>query len=191
MAELEARLKSCIYESPKVMTVLEAARKAQLPDWRLFSGAIYQTVWNALTHRSVDYGVKDYDIAYFDMNLSAETENETQKKMLANIPSQLQNQVDIANQARVHLWFEEEFGRPYSALNNTDEALKRSLFTAHAVGVRLEADNSLSLEAPYGLDDIFDMRLTPNPDFAIISAHLTKINEAVERWPKITVVNFR
>ncbi len=189
MANLEARLRNYLRESPKVMTVLKAARDAQLPDWRLFSGAIYQTVWNALTHRPVDYGVKDYDLAYFDLNLSTETEKETQKRLLAKIPSQLQDQVDIANQARVHLWFEKEFGRPYSALINTDEALERSLFTAHAVGVRLEADDSLSIAAPYGLDDTFDMKLIPNPDLAVFNAHAVKRNEAIERWPEITVAN--
>ena len=189
MANLEARLRNYLRESPKVMIVLKAARDAQLPDWRLFSGAIYQTVWNALTHRPVDYGVKDYDLAYFDLNLSTETEKETQKRLLAKIPSQLQDQVDIANQARVHLWFEKEFGRPYSALINTDEALERSLFTAHAVGVRLEADDSLSIAAPYGLDDTFDMKLIPNPDLAVFNAHAVKRNEAIERWPEITVAN--
>lgn len=189
MADLEARLRKCLRESPNVMSVLIAARDARLSDWRLFSGAIYQTVWNALTQRPVDYGVKDYDLAYFDLNLSAEIEKITQKKLLAKIPSQLQDQVDIANQARVHLWFEEEFNRPYSALMNTDEALERSLFTAHAVGARLEPDGSLSIAAPYGLDDIFGMRLRPNPDLALTDAHLVKQNEAIERWPEIEVAN--
>lgn len=191
MAGLEARLKKCLRESPKVMTVLFAARDTQLPDWRLFSGAVYQTVWNALTHRPTDYGVKDYDLAYFDLNLSAENETTTQERLLAKIPAQLQKHVDIANQARVHLWFEAEFNRPYSALMNTDEALKRSLFTAHAVGVRLEADGTLSIAAPYGLDDVFNMRLKPNPDLAIFNAHSVKQNEAVERWPEIKVSNSR
>ena len=189
MADLEVRLKFCLRESSKVMTVLKAARDARLEDWRLFSGAIYQTVWNALTQRPADYGVKDYDLAYFDLNLSAETEKETQDKLLARIPLQLQKQVDIANQARVHLWFEEEFGRPYSALQNTDEALVRSLFTAHAVGVRLDEDNSLSVAAPYGLGDIFDMKLRPNPDLEITNAHLVKQIEAIERWPEVKVAN--
>ena len=189
MADLEARLRNCLRESPKVMTVLFAARDAQLPDWRLFSGAVYQTVWNAVTQKPVDYGIKDYDLAYFDLNLSAETEKSIQKKLLAKIPSCLQNHVDIANQARVHLWFEEEFGRPYAALQNTDEALERSLFTAHAVGVRLEPDGSLSIAAPYGLDDIFGIRLKLNPDLALTDAHLVKQYEAIERWPEITLAN--
>ena len=172
--DLKARLKHYLRNSSKVMTVLETAGKTNLPDWRLFSGAVYQSVWNALTHRPADYGIKDYDLAYFDVNLSVENEKECQKRMLAEIPPQLRGCVDIANQARVHLWFEEEFGRPYSALKNTDETLERSLFTAHAVGVRLETDNSLSIAAPYGLEDIFDMRLRPNPNIAITGAHLAK-----------------
>ena len=38
----------------------------RLPDWLVFSGAVYQPVLNHLTGRPSYYGVKDYDLAYFD-----------------------------------------------------------------------------------------------------------------------------
>ena len=64
--ELAEHLAVLIAGSPTVMQVLTTVRDLDLPDWRLFSGSIYQTVWNALTERDPDYGVKDYDIGYFD-----------------------------------------------------------------------------------------------------------------------------
>jgi len=47
-----------------LMHILTVMRELNLPDWRLFSGAVYQAVWNAQTGRPVGYGIKDYDIGY-------------------------------------------------------------------------------------------------------------------------------
>ena len=52
--------------SPGVMRVMTTVRGLGLPDWRLFSGAVYQTVWNAVSGREPGYGLKDYDIGFFD-----------------------------------------------------------------------------------------------------------------------------
>jgi hypothetical protein len=185
--DLDALLRRHLRASSKVMSVLEAARKARLPDWRLFSGAVYQTLWNGLTGRPADHGIRDYDIGYFDADLSPKAESLHRARLLANVPDPLRGRVEAVNQARVHLWFEKKFGRPYAALTDTGEALRRSLFTAHAVGVRLEPDFSLSIAAPYGLGDIFDMVLRPNPEIAVVGAHAEKARRALERWPELTV----
>ena len=64
--DLSARLEAIVRASPRVMTVLEGLRVLELPDHWLVSGGVYQTVWNVLTGRDIDYGVKDYDAVYFD-----------------------------------------------------------------------------------------------------------------------------
>jgi hypothetical protein len=46
-------------ETSSLMRFLRTARSLALPDWLVFSGAIYQPVLNHLTGRSSDYGVKD------------------------------------------------------------------------------------------------------------------------------------
>ena len=46
-----------------LMRVLSVARHLCLPDWLVFSGAVYQPVLNYLTGRPFDYGLKDYDLA--------------------------------------------------------------------------------------------------------------------------------
>src|SRR5207237_6386287 len=70
--------------------------------------------------------------------------------------------VEVRNQARVHLWFEQRFGTPYPPLASADEAIVRYASIAHAVGVRLEPDDRLDIAAPFGLDDIFAMVIRPN-----------------------------
>lgn len=180
-------LRQHLRASPNVMRVLAAARDAGLPDWRLFSGAVYQTVWNASTNRPSDYGIRDYDLGYFDPDLSEAAEAEHQARVVSRLPDDFRDRVEVVNQARVHLWFESKLGRPYAPLTGTDDALRRSLFTAHAVGVRLEVDDSLSIAAPYGLDDIFNMMLRPNPELGVVAGHAEKAQGALERWPEVVV----
>ncbi len=170
------------------MQVLEAARAAQLPDWRLFAGAVHQTVWNAMTGRPADHGIRDYDIGYFEQDMSATAEAGRQASVRACLPAELESAVEVVNQARVHLWFEGHFGRPYRAPDNTDDALRQFLFTSDAVGVRLEADCCLTIAAPYGLRDVFDMVLRPNPDLALIDGHAEKAQAAIARWPELATV---
>ncbi|HMB46644.1 MAG TPA: nucleotidyltransferase family protein [Afifellaceae bacterium] len=190
--ELEALLLGCIQASARVMQVLEAARAADLPDWRLFAGALYQTVWNALTGRPADFGINDYDLAYFDIDVSQEAQTHRRLQVLDRIPADLRAKVEVINQARVHVWFETEFGRPYPALAQTDDMLRQALSTAHAVAVRLEADGRLTVAAPFGLADIFNMVLRPNPELLSdpqsILAHEQKALDAQKRWPEITIV---
>jgi hypothetical protein len=170
------------------MRVLVTARAVGLPDWMIMSGAIYQPVWNHLTGRVLDFGLKDYDLAYFDaVDTSYEAEDRVIKRVAAAFEPPLRERVEVRNQARVHLWFEAKFGRPYAPLANSAEALTRFLAPAFAVGVRLEADDELAIAAPFGLEDLFAMRLRPNPsqpleNFARVAAGVCA------RWPEVSVV---
>jgi hypothetical protein len=64
--EYRERLTAILRATPPLMRVLSVARHLCLPDWLVFSGAVYQPVLNHLTGRPLDYGIKDYDLAYFD-----------------------------------------------------------------------------------------------------------------------------
>jgi hypothetical protein len=185
--ELVQRLEAIIRAAPATMTVLETARGLDLPDWLLFSGAVYQPVLNHLTGRAPDYGVKDYDLGYHDAaDTSYEAEDVVIKRVAAVFEPPLSEMVEVRNQARVHLWFEGKFGEPYAPLTCSAEALSRFVSPLFAVGVRLEADGWMSVLAPFGLSDLFAMRLRPNPSrktngFARTAASVSA------RWPEISV----
>lgn len=170
------------------MTVLETCRAAQLPDWRLVSGAVYGTVFNHLTGRDVDYGIKDYDIAYYDPDISYDAEDVWIKKIDAALPSELRPLVEVRNQARVHLWFADKFGADYPPLKSTDESLERYLCFAHAVAIRLEDDDTISIAAPFGLGDIFKMQMRPNPKRGQTENRIAKVNSTIERWPEVVAI---
>ena len=162
--ELTERLTGILRATSALMRVLRTARKLNLPDWLVFSGAVYQPVLNHLTGRAADYGIKDYDVGYFDASdLSYAAEDAVIKRAAAAFEMPLKAMVEVRNQARVHLWFEAKFGETYAPLSYTAEALGRFTSTTFAVGVRLELDDRLRIEAPFGLVDLFALRLRPNP----------------------------
>lgn len=185
----EARLIAVLQASPTVLQVLTAVRALSPPDWLLFSGAVYQTVWNALTGREPDYGVKDYDVGYFDTDTSWDAEDVWIRRVAAAFPSPLSEQVEIRNQARVHLWFERKFGEPYAPLGRSADALERFVCPAFAVGVRLEADDRIAVFAPFGLDDVFAMRLRPNPNRPRAEGWTRVTQSAKARWPECAIVD--
>ncbi|OJU09863.1 MAG: hypothetical protein BGN86_00060 [Caulobacterales bacterium 68-7] len=186
--DLAARYDDILRRTPGLMEILRQARALALPDWLVVSGAVYQPVWNALTDRPLDHGLKDYDLAYFDASdISYEAEDVVIKRAAAVLPPPLDTLVEVRNQARVHLWFEQRFGEPYAPLASSAEALTRFLSPAFSIGVRLEADDRLHVEAPYGLEDLFALRLRPNPDHPR-GKGWDRVAEGVKaRWPEVTV----
>ena len=189
MSNLEAQLTDIVRADAGLMHVLTTVRALGLPDWRLVSGAVYQAVWNARTGRPAGYGIKDYDLAYFDgSDLSYDAEDVVIKRVAAAFDEPFRSQVEVRNQARVHLWFQDRFGEPYEALGSTDEALGRFVAPTFAVGVRLEADDAISVAAPFGLEDVFAMTIRPNPNRPLAKGWARTIENARGRWPELTVI---
>ena len=183
---LERRLEEIVRGAPSLMAVLSTVRDLDLPDWLVFSGAIYQRVLNALTGRDPDYGIKDYDLGYFDPDTSYEAEDAVIRRVAAAFEPPLRDLVEVRNQARVHLWFEGKFGEPYSPLSCTAEAVSRFVSPLFAVGVRLEPDDRLTILAPFGLEDLFAMRLRPNPTRPI-REFARKVSPVLARWPELVI----
>ena len=187
MSDLATRLTGIIRQTPGLMRVMTTVRSLDLPDWLIFSGAVYQPVWNHLTGRPLEHGLKDYDVAYFDAaDVSYEAEDVVIRRVAAAFEPPLRDMVEVRNQARVHLWFEDHFGEAYAPLASSAEAVSRFTATAFAIGVRMEAGGELTLVAPFGLKDLFAMRLRPNPQRPSAAFARTAEN-ARRRWPELTI----
>src|SRR6266404_2434729 len=187
--ELRERLAAVLRATPPLMQVLSVARHLSLPDWLVFSGAIYQPALNHLTGRPLDHGIKDYDLAYFDAsNLSYEAEDAVIRRVKAAFDEPLRSMVEVRNQARVHLWFEAKFGEPYTPLSCTAQALERFTSATFSVGVRLEPDDRLHIEAPFGLADLFALRLRPNTRRKTVGFARTSA-DVQRRWPEVVIDN--
>ena len=183
------RLTAILRATPLLMHVLKTARDLALWDWLVFSGAVYQPVLNHLTGRPLDYGIRDYDLAYFDpSDLSYEAEDRVIRRVRAAFDEPLRSMVEVRNQARVHLWFEAKFGEAYSPLSCTAEALERFTSATFAIGARLEPDDRLHIEAPFGLSDLFTLRVRPNPRRKT-AGFARACDNVLRRWPELTVEN--
>lgn len=191
MDDLETRLVATVRAQPELMQVLTTVRALDLPDWRVFSGAVYQAVWNAQTGRPIGYGIKDYDLGYFDPDPSYDAEDAVIRRVAAAFQPPLRDLVEVRNQARVHLWFNDRFGEPYEPLTDTDQALSRFVAPAFAVGIRLEADDRITVAAPFGLDNLFAMTLRPNPNRPRAKGWDKAVASARARWPELTVIDDR
>ena len=181
-------LEAIVRASPRVMAVLEGLRAVELPDHWLASGGVYQTVWNALTGRDPDYGIKDYDAVYYDPDPSWDAEDVWIKRVAARFAPPLSELVEVRNQARVHLWFEAKFGEPYAELHSAAECLERFVCPAFSVGVRLSPEGRFEIAAPFGLDDVFAMRLRPNPNRPLATGWERVTTSAKARWPQAMVI---
>ena len=152
-----------VRSDPLVHEALRRAARLDLPDWLLVSGALYNTVWNHLTGKPSGYGIKDIDLFYFDgTDLSYEAED-AEIRRSASVCADLAKPIEVRNQARVHLWYRERFAGSYPRLTSSAVALRYFASKTHAVGVGMDDGGELRLVAPFGLDDIFSFRVTPNP----------------------------
>lgn len=187
-AAWQLELERIVRADAQLMRLLEVGRAVNLPQWRLVAGCIYQTVWNSLTERPPGTGISDYDLIYFDdRELSKEAEDAAElqvRECLPDIPAP----VEVRNQARVHLWFEDYFGIPYAPLSCADEAIGRYASSTHAVGIRLTRDGLFDVYAPFGLEDIFAMIMRPNYALPNKPTHDRKAGRAKTIWPELTIL---
>lgn len=166
---------------------LGRARRLALPDWLLVSGALYNSVWNELTGKPSGYGIRDVDLFYFDeSDLSYEAEDGV-IAAVAPVFAELPLPVEVRNQARVHLWYPLKFGQSCPHYTSSSDSVRHFASKTHAVGVRFDADGQLDLVAPFGLDDIFSFRITPNRVMDNRQTHEAKGARAKAYWPEITV----
>jgi uncharacterized protein len=168
--------------------VLEKACLLGLPGWYLAAGALCQTVWNLVSGFTPDAGIRDYDLIYFDgADLSWDAEDaviRAARGLFADLPAD----VEIRNQARVHLWYEDKFGRPCQPFDCTEAAIDTFPATATCVGVRSAADGHCSVYAPFGLSDMFSMVVRPNTTLCPQRVYEAKATRWKERWPALSVL---
>lgn len=164
--------------------ILERLPALGLPDVWLVSGSLFQTVWNVLTERPADYGIKDYDIFCFDPDTSWEAEDEAIRRC-GDFFANLDVEIELRNQARVHLWYEEKFGAAYPPLHSSCEGIDRFLAPASMVGLLPDG----TLYAPCGLSDIEAMTIRPN---RVANFNAGRYAEKAARWkamwPELTVI---
>jgi hypothetical protein len=173
---------SAVLRNPVHDALLCRLNELGLPDAWIVAGCLTQTAWNVLTGRRVDYGINDYDVFYFDPDLSWEAED----RIIAGFrecADRTGSRIEVRNQARVHLWYPEKHGKPYPALSCATDGIDRFLTRCTQVGL---SSNGVNVYAPAGLDDVDGFVVRPNlaPNFSA-EAYRTKSARWRALWPEL------
>ena len=155
--------------------IIKQASKLDLENYYIGAGCITQTVWNHLSGLDLTHGISDVDFVYFNHE---------------DLPIHLTSDVfdiDITNQAKVHLWHEDYFGYGIEPYTSVEHAIDSWPTAATAVGVRLEGDE-LKVYAPFGLDDIFSMTVRANKVKIAEEIYIQKVEKWKKKWDKLTII---
>jgi len=175
----------CLYKNPKIQDLLERLHITGIPNWYIGGGSVFKTVWNVLLGNEPEYGLGDYDIIYFDTDLTEKAESHWEKVVQKAFPK---INVDVKNQARVHLWYTERFGgRPIPQFKRVEEVFAFFGITCATVGIRTN-DIRNEVCAPYGFNDLFAMKIRLSPDRKDFNPEVYrhKANEWKSKWPEAT-----
>lgn len=153
---------SILKKNRELMEVLDYISSLSLPNFYIAAGSVFQTIWNYYDGNDLNYGIKDIDVIYYNLDdLSVDADLAYYEKILSFVEkNHLSYQVDVSNEARMHLWKEAKEGvsvRPYLS---SEDAISRWIATVHAIGIT-KSENLLQVFAPYGLSDIFSRTIRP------------------------------
>jgi hypothetical protein len=186
--EQGTQFKAALLRNETLAEVLARAVAMALPDWYLVAGCLYQTVWNVITGQQPEAGILDYDLAYFDgSDLSWAAEDaviRAGQRLFAGLPGPVQ----IRNQARVHIWYEQKYGIACPPYTSAEAAIDTFEATTACLGVRVEPDGRWHVYAPFGLADVFNLVVRPNPVLAPQRVYEAKAERWRRQWPELTVL---
>ncbi|MBT2638590.1 nucleotidyltransferase family protein [Bacillus sp. ISL-39] len=189
MKEYGDLLVETISKNEPLMRVIKVLKDLNLPfQYYVGAGCITNTVWNDICGYPLVYGISDVDIVYYaPEDITSESEKKLKGKLL-NLLGDFQFKLDVKNQARVHLWYENKFGFPIEPHQSLEEAIDSWPTTATALGVRQEEDGAFKIYAPYDLDDLFSLVVRPNKRMITREIYENKVQKWQEKWPKLMVV---
>ncbi|RCW64121.1 nucleotidyltransferase family protein [Pseudorhodoferax soli] len=171
--------------NPVNAALVERLARMHLPQGHVVAGCLYQSVWNRQGGHAPGWGVKDYDVFYFDArDLSWEAEDVVIRAVHA-ATADLGVEVEVKNQARVHLWYRQRFGMDYPQLRSARDGIDRYLVACTCVGLELASG---ALYAPHGLEELEAGVLRMNPWHPAPALFLRKAESYQARWPWLRIV---
>ncbi|MBO6796102.1 nucleotidyltransferase family protein [Maricaulis sp.] len=172
-----------VLANPHHRAILEHDLVRGLPEPFLMAGSVYKAVWNALLGEAPDFGVNDYDLAYFNPDDLTETSEAAIEVSIADAFRERGIEVEACNQARVHIWFNRKFGTRREALSSSLEAVEKFASRTHAIGLFVGANGQPALHAPFGFEELLSLHIRPAPDLSGAAAWNAKCDEQSRLWP--------
>lgn len=175
-----------VHKHKAIYEFLVRVQELKISNYYIGAGCITQTTWNYLSDFPLEYGIKDVDFVYFDDNdLSEEKENQVKsqiEKIFPNYPFE----IDVKNEARVHLWYKSRFGYEIQPYRSVEEAIDTWPTTATSLGIR-KTSHEWNVYAPYGLDDLFNKVVRPNKRQITKEIYDNKVKRWKEQWSDLRI----
>lgn len=149
------------------------------------AGAVTQSVWNYLSGFPMDHGISDIDLVYFDDQNLEEAHEQELKRRIEEQLGEFPLWIDLKNQARVHIWYKEKFGYEIAPYTSLEDAINTWPTTATSLGLRREQNGEWTIYAPFGIEDIFSMRIKANPRQITEKIYMAKVNKWTKKWPRL------
>ena len=174
----------------KILDVLEsyALENPNFKNWYVGAGGVNQTVFNYYHGYEGDYGIKDYDIVYFDEDTSYEAED----VIIKDLEERLKNidvVSDIKNQARVHIWYNPKYGTNREPYTSCEDAVSSWGSTVTCIGIRKE-NGQLIVYCPYGLNDLFSLTIRPVKRYFDKESYEARSKRWKAKWDKLNIVEW-
>lgn len=172
-------------KNPVNAKLLRRLPSLKLNECFLTAGCLFQEIWNRISGHPVGWGIKDYDVFYFDGdNLSWEAED-TVIRFARTLFADIGVNVEVKNQARVHLWYQQRFNAFYPQLTSSRDGIDRYLITCTCVGIEVA---TRTLYAPNGLQEVYDGILRMNPVNSQPIQFRQKAEDYQLRWPWLRIL---
>lgn len=186
-------LKEILYKNEKLVETLKvleeyAKNNPKFRNYYVGAGGVNQTVFNYYHGYDINYGIKDFDIVYYDNDESYEAEDIIIKDLERKL-SHIDTSFDIKNQGRVYIWYNEKYGTNRDKYTSVEDAISSWGATVTCVGVRLE-NNELKVYCPYGLNDIFSMVIRPVKKDFEKESYIKRASKWKEKWKKLKIIKW-
>ncbi|WP_428681490.1 nucleotidyltransferase family protein [Sphingopyxis sp.] len=169
---------------PRRSEALSAVADLSLPDAWIGAGFIRDAVWDHLHGHSFAPPAGDVDVVWFAPDMPLESaDRDIEDRLRSMLP---QFTWSVKNQARM---YSRNGDMPYTSVV---DAMMHWPETATAVAARYDG-RKIEVSAPFGLDDLFALRLRPTAAFVerklSIFQERLRSKRWLERYPMLTLVD--
>ncbi len=186
--DVSTRLADGLQANEALWEFLRRFPALNLSAWYLGAGCVAQTIWNLAHSKAPSADILDYDLVYYDRELSEERERSVSLEA-RELVADLHIELDVTNQARVHTWYPKRFGYSIQPYQSTEDAIGTWPTTATAIGVR-PSGHQLEVWAPFGTDDRFNLIVRPNRVQITPAIYYAKVARWIARWPSLKALSW-
>ena len=150
-------LRTLLLQDAVRMEALKAVAALGVEEYWIGAGFVRDAVWDRLHQLPLQPPGGDVDVVWFDdRHTNEDLDHRLEQRLRVMCPHV---NWSVKNQARMHVRNHDP------AYHSVEDALRHWPETATAVAVRLCGQARIDIVAPFGLEDLFALRLRPTPRF--------------------------